>query len=97
MALALNKNQIAIDGFSTSTEDVVNSVREYIEEHDCPDLSMDISRLNLIEASKVTILCSTYHWAKYPQGHLNLLIGSNEVRELVKSLHLGNVSLQTAK
>ena len=31
-----------------------------------------MSHLNVIDASKVIILCSTYHYAKYPHGNLKV-------------------------
>jgi ABC-type transporter Mla MlaB component len=94
MVLALNKEQLAFNSVTESVEDMVNDVRKYISERECPVLSMDISNLNLIDASKFTILCSTYHWAKYPQGKINLAINSDEVKNLVKSLQLGNIIFQ---
>ncbi len=96
MALALNKQQFAFK-FNTipqNTEDIWNSVKRYIEENDCPELTMDISNLNIIDASKVTILSSTYHWAKYPHGHICLQTSSDEVKELVSSLNPGNIIFQ---
>ncbi len=72
---------------------IVASIKNYIEKHDCPYLSMDISNLNIIDASKVTILCSTYHWAKYPEGKISWKIASKEVKELINPLNLGNISL----
>lgn len=74
---------------------LVESIKNYIFENDCPDLSMDVSHLNVIDASKVTILCSTYHYAKYPHGKINWLINSSEVKNLVKSLNLGNIRFIT--
>lgn len=72
---------------------LVESIKNYIHENDCPNLSMDISHLNIIDASKVTILCSTYHWAKYPNGEISWKISSDEVKELVNPLNLGNIKL----
>ena len=63
--------------------DIVESIKNYITDHDCPTLSMDISRLNILDASKITIVCSTYHWAKYPNGEISWKIGSSEVENLV--------------
>lgn len=75
------------------TVSLVESIKNYIHENDCPNLSMDISHLNIIDASKVTILCSTYHWAKYPNGEISWKISSDEVKELVNPLNLGNIKL----
>lgn len=76
---------------------LVESIKDYIHKHDCPDLSMDISHLNIIDASKVTILCSTYHWTKYPDGKISWLINSPEIKNLVKPLNLGNIRLITVQ
>jgi len=74
---------------------IVESVKKYIFEHECPKLSMDISHLNIIDASKVTLLCSTYHYAKYPHGEISWFINSAEVHNLIKPLTLGNIRLIT--
>ncbi len=75
------------------TVKLVQSIRNYLSEHDCPSLAMDISHLNIMDASKVTVLCSNYHYAKYPQGEISWLINSPEVKELVKPLNLGNIKI----
>lgn len=72
---------------------LVETIKNYINDHDCPKLAMDISHLNIIEASKVTVLCSTHHWAKYPEGKISWKINSPEINELIEPLNLGNISL----
>lgn len=95
MAQALLQESFKSIDTDNDTVKLVESIKNYIYEHDCPNLSMDISHLNIIDASKVTIICSTYHWAKYPEGKINWTISSNEVEELVKPLNLGNIKLIT--
>lgn len=73
--------------------EIVESVKSYILKNDCPTMSMDISKLNILDASKITILCSTYHWAKYPNGRISWKINSDEIKNLVKPLNLGNIRL----
>ena len=87
-------------GTNINTHDTarfVESMKKYISENDCPTLSMDVSHMNIIDASKVTILCSTYHWSKYPNGKINWKIASPEIREIIKPLNLGNINLITAQ
>lgn len=84
--------QAVLEKFS-DTNKLVSSIKKYITENDCPSLSMDISYLNLLDASRVTVLCSTYHWAKYPKGEVRLKTGSKTVKDLIKPLNLGNVKL----
>lgn len=74
---------------------LVESIKNYIFNNDCPSMVMDISHLNVIDASKVALLCSTYHYAKYPHGEVVWKINSNEVHNLIKPLNLGNIRLIT--
>lgn len=85
-----------ISEFGGNTINLVESIKNYICEHDCPNLSMDISHLNIIDASKVTLVCSTYHWAKYPEGKINWKISSDRIKELISPLNLGNINLVTS-
>lgn len=72
---------------------LAESIKDYIKDNDCPALSMDVSHLNLMDASKVTIVCSTYHWAKYPNGKISWKISTPALKELIKPLCLGNIKL----
>lgn len=97
MAQAIFKKSFNVTKPINNALNLVESIKNYIHENDCPNLSMDISHLNIIDASKVTILCSTYHWAKYPNGEISWKIASNEVKELVTPLNLGNIKLIKAQ
>jgi len=97
MQQVIPKEDFNISAFGHNTINMVESIKKYINEHDCPTLSMDISRLNIIDASKVTILCSTYHWAKYPNGEISWKISSDEIKNLINPQDLGNIRLITAQ
>ena len=97
MQQVISNKEFLINKTTKDAINLVESIKNYIQEHDCPDLSMDISNLNIIDASKVTILCSTYHWSKYPEGKISWLINSEEVKDLVKPLNLGNINLITVQ
>lgn len=86
-----HEKYIQIRNSQEDTTSLVESIKNYISTYDCPSLSMDISHLNIIDASKVTILCSTYHWAKYPDGEISWKINSPEIKEIIKPLNLGNI------
>lgn len=94
MAQAILEDFI-IDETGSNMIDLVQEIKDYIYKNDCPKLSMDVSHLNIIDASKVTIICSTYHWAKYPNGEISWKINSPEIKEFVKPLNLGNIRLIT--
>lgn len=94
MAQAILKDFV-INETGSNMIDLVQEIKDYIYKNDCPNLSMDVSHLNIIDASKVTIICSTYHWAKYPNGEISWKINSPEIKEFVKPLNLGNIRLIT--
>lgn len=91
----LNNNNFNLKNSAQSAIELVESIKNYIHKNDCPYLSMDISHLNILDASRVTLVCSTYHWEKYPEGKISWKIPSQEVKELVNPLSLGNISLFT--
>lgn len=91
------KADFTVPDYENNTINLVESIKSYIHENDCPTLSMDISHLNIMDASKVTILCSTYHWAKYPNGKISWKIAYKEIKELVNPLNLGNIKLITVQ
>lgn len=95
MAHAVLNNDFRISKEQSNTIEIVKQIKDFIYKNDCPNLTMDISNLNIIDASKVTILCSTYHWAKYPNGEISWKINSPEVKEIIKPLNLGNIKLIT--
>lgn len=97
MAQALAKENFRISEAIGNPINLIESIKNYIHENDCPNLAMDISHLNILDASKVTVLCSTYHWAKYPNGKISLLINSSDVGDLVNPLDLGNIKLVTVQ
>lgn len=81
----------------TDVLELAESIKAYIKENDCPSLSMDVSHLNLLDASKITVLCSTYHWAKYPNGRISLKAATSAIKELINPLNLGNINLISAQ
>ena len=97
MVKAFLDSNFVINNYSDNTIKIIEDIEKYIDNNDCPDLHMDISHLNVLDASKVTVLCSTYHWAKYPEGKINWVINSSEIKEIVKPMNLGNINLTTAQ
>lgn len=95
MTESFKSSASAKDCHCNNALEIVESIKRYIFENDCPTVSMDVSHLNIIDASKVTILCSTYHYAKYPHGEISWFINSSEVKNIIKPLNLGNARFIT--
>lgn len=93
MAQSILRADTRFSDYESNALNIVESINNYIRDNDCPNLAMDISYLNVIDASKVTLLCSTFHWSKYPEGNISWKISSSDVKDLVNPLSLGNIRL----
>ena len=89
LQLLPQKNKILTPN-TTNPQDAIKLINSYIEKHQCESMSVDISFMNIIDASYVSTLCSTTHYIKYPSGKISWKISSNLVSELNQELKLGN-------
>lgn len=70
---------------------MIDSLKSHIDNTDCNYMTIDISKLNLLEASKIAVECSTSHYLKYPQGRVDCKIKADNIKYLIKDLILGNM------
>ena len=71
----------------------LDDVKTYIKEYDCPEISMDLSELNILDATRVLIVSSAYHYGKYPHGKIRCKCMSNVVEDLVAGIVTSNLEL----
>ncbi len=69
---------------------IVEIVKEYIKTSDERDLTIDISQMNIMDACKISVLCSTEHYLKNPNGKIHWVVSSSSVEKMVSSMGLGN-------
>lgn len=73
-----------------TTEDVLSTIKKDIRKCKSQNMTVDISMLNLFDASKIVSMASTYHFLKFTQGSINWIVKSKEVEKMLKPLNLGN-------
>lgn len=83
-----NEQFMLLDDFKADT--VIESFNKHIKKSNCEYMSVDISFLNVMDAMKVSTLCSTNHYMKYPNGKINWYVSSPEVERFSSALNLGN-------
>ena len=76
--------EITLSPISANPNEVVEYVNLYIDSNACENLTIDISHMNVLDASYVSTLCSTAHFIKYPNGRLNWKIFSEQIKEFNK-------------
>jgi len=83
------KFDLKINDLTRALEDV----KQYIDEYDCPEISMDLSELNIIDATRILLVSSVYHYGKYPQGRIKYHYMSEEVSNLAQGIAVSNLEL----
>lgn len=80
--------------YEGSVFDVVEKFKKFILTQDCPFMIIDISKLNMIDAAKISILCSTFHFAKYHEGNIVWRVGDIEAERCIRGLKLKNIKIE---
>ncbi len=82
-----------IDFNCGNSEKILDNVKNYINKFDCPEISLDLSQLNILDATKIMVLSSAYHYQKYPEGKVKCRVQSDSVKELVTTFVTQNLEL----
>ncbi len=82
---------VEINSYKGDIFDEINKLRDFILEEDCPSLVVDIANLSIFDATKVCVVSSTYHFAKYPEGNILWFVAEAEARQVISSLKLKNI------
>ncbi|MCD8377455.1 MAG: hypothetical protein LUB59_01555 [Candidatus Gastranaerophilales bacterium] len=77
---------------SAAPEKNIESVASHIKLCSCKNMTIDITNLNILDACRVSALCSTMHYMKYPDGQINWIVNSEAVEACVSMMGLGNSS-----
>ena len=93
---------LKIERYNDNILDVIEDTKEFILKNDCFFLSVDISGLNLIDATKVCILCSTFHYAKYcgldiVGAKIKWIVKDSMTKSQIELLKLDNVEIEIKK
>lgn len=78
----------------TNPDEAISYINNFIENHSCKTMSIDISFMNIIDACHVSTICSTKHYVKYPDGKIKWKISSELIKEFNSRLELGNADYE---
>lgn len=85
---------LTIDGYRKNVFEAVDYLKNYIINNESNLLSVNISKLNLIDATKISVLCSTFHFSKHPEGEIKWYVQDEETKKTIKLLKLKNVKIE---
>ncbi len=81
-----HENYLTILNYDSNIFEIVNYLKHHILKKDCAKLEIDISRLNMLDASKIAILCSTYYFTKYQNGEIRWNVSDLETKKIIHSM-----------
>lgn len=87
----IQNNFLTISTTNCEIKEIICTLNEYILNQDCEQLKIDISALNIIDAMKLGVMCSTSHFTKYPFGSVEWIVKDIETKNLLKKLSLKTV------
>ena len=81
-------NFLTVNAYSANVDEIINRLNTHISKNDCEKLSIDISILNMLDATKVGAVCSTHHFTKYPFGSIEWIVKDIETKNTLKILSM---------
>lgn len=67
--------------------------KNYVKKHHCPEIFVDLSTMNVIDAMKFILLSSAYHYSKYPFGKFRCHVASEDIKNYIKMFTTANLEL----
>ena len=86
--------KFTIDFKFQKVAEIVEKIISFINKNKCQEFEADVSPLNLIDATRTVLMCSTYHFKKYPQGKIYWQLRDAQTIGLLSPLRLSNMELR---
>ncbi len=93
----IQDNYLTITSNVSDTDNIIDEINRHIQKQNVDNLNVDISSLNMIDALKVSVGCSTAHFVKYPFGKIRWFVKDIQTRNLIKTLSLKTVEISIKK
>ncbi len=93
---------LKVSKYNGTIHEVVEQTKNFITKNNCFYLDIDITGLNLIDATKLCILCSTFHYAKYcglqiAGAKIKWIVKDEIVKNQIEMLKLDNIEIEVKK
>lgn len=76
-----------------NSEKILDNVKNYINKFDCPEMTLDLTALNILDATKVMVLSSAYHYQKYPEGKVKCRVQSENIKSFADVFLTNNLQI----
>lgn len=69
----------------------INIIEEKVRSSKSEELELDLSSLNVLDASRAAVLSSAIFYGKHPEGKIRCRLQSENIKNFVAGLALGNI------
>ncbi len=76
---------------------MIEKIENFLRKSQEQKTIIDISNLNLIDATKTAIICSTHLFTKYPDKKICWSVKDEETKKTISNLMLKNMELEIKK
>lgn len=83
--------------YERNVQEIISKIKQAINKEDCKYLIVDIVCLNVMDATKVCILASTYHFSRYPDGFITWKIKDKLTQKTINMLKLKNIKTEISQ
>ncbi len=73
---------------------IIENLENFLRKTQEQKAVVDISNLNLLDAARTAILCSTKFFSKYPERKICWSVKDEETKKLISALMLKNMELE---
>lgn len=72
-------------------EKEINTIRKKIQQSKSTEFELDLSSMNIFEASKVAVMSSALYYSKNPDGKIKCKLKSDNIKEFIAGLSIQNI------
>lgn len=77
--------------YENDVHEIINKIKTTIIQNSCSHLIINIAMLNFLDATRVCILTSTYHFSIYPDGNILWILKDRQTQHTINMLKLQNI------
>ena len=77
--------------YENDVHEIINRIKTTIMQNGCSHLIINIAMLNFLDATRVCILTSTYHFSIYPDGSILWILRDRQTQHTINMLKLQNI------
>lgn len=76
-----------------SCDKLSQKIKNSIKKANSPEILIDLSAMNILDATKIMVLSSAYHYQKFPQGKIKCKLSDSQRCNFINPFITNNLEL----